>query len=59
MAYNVTTCQRCGECTYDPDYKRCLNDDCHLAPLATRLRFVLFAMVALMLLLVAVGHSLG
>ena len=59
MHYNVTTCPRCGECTYDPDYKRCLNDDCHLAPLATGLRLALFIMAALMLLFAAVTQPLG
>ena len=59
MSYNVTVCHRCGECTYDPDYKRCLNDDCHLAPLANGLRVGLLIAAALMLLLVAAGHPIN
>ena len=59
MSYNVTVCHRCGECTYDPDYKRCLNDDCHLTPLATGLRVALLISGALALLVGALGHPLG
>ena len=56
MSYNVTTCPRCGECAYDPDYKRCLNDDCHLAPLADGLRLTLFVAAALTLVFAVAGH---
>ena len=58
MAYNVTICRRCGECAYDPDYKRCLNEDCHLAPLATGMRMTLLISGALALLVEVLPDSL-
>ncbi len=57
MSFNVTTCHRCGENTYDPDYRRCLNNDCRLAPLSEGLRLVtLAAMVVLMVVLIISNH---
>ena len=55
MSYNVMVCRRCGECAYDPTYKRCLNDDCHLAPLSERLRLGLLAAAGLLAVLLALG----
>ena len=58
MSYNVAVCRRCGELTYDPDYKRCLNDDCHLAPLSGYLRVVLLVAMSLLMLALAIGNHL-
>ncbi len=57
MSYNITGCPRCGEPTYDPDYKRCLNDDCHLAPLSERLHLLLLLVTGLLMLILVTGQG--
>ena len=56
MSYNITVCPRCGEAAYDPDYKRCLNDDCHMAPLSERLHLILLLVTGLLMLVLATSH---
>ena len=59
MSYNVTVCQRCGEHTYDPDYKCCLNEDCRLLPVAEGMHLTLVIAGALTLALAVASHWLN